>query len=850
MSRQSYLYAAGSLVTLVVAMATNLLVARHLGPDLYGEFTVSRTFAQLLILLAPLGLDLGLQKFLAQGLQRGEAVQYLLRFARLAAATVSLLALIAVEVGGGIYLENAYRSPGLSHAIVLSLLACPFVVDTAIVFAVGRVLGDMRAYCYLILFAQPILRLTLVVAALSIAPGLDGILFANIAASFLSWLSYLMLEKRMPQHANVQPRRQSQVSQILDLSGTSIWLGVSVFFYGLMRTADALILGLVLPMSDVGRYSVISLVAQTVQSLALAASQGLGARVATIPSDDHISIVKVIDEASRKALPLSLYLFGGVAVFGSDLDLLFGTGFSSSGVTSFFLSFGYLVGGVLGIVGYALSMTGAHRRESILILAGGLALPAASYAGAKFGGIEGVAFASCATIVAVNTARVVAVKRRFGLVPLAPKLLPLAIVAWIFASTAREVATCFRLTPVEAFVLGTSLYSLGFGILLLGLWIGLARASNRNAARAGGNHLSAVVLSFHFSEYSSRLAIAMSTYSDTSLVLSARNARHELSQRLRSNVNDALKTIYYADENILAKLRSSRAIIAHCWRVRPSVVIAHETGVPLQVITALLCTPFSQLRLIVHDPSPHKGQDSQIAKKRRFWISLLRLAATDFVVHGEVCRDALLASTPRKRRKVFSIPHGIILEPDKDEVRSPKGRSALFFGRLEEYKGLPLLFEACSELAKEVPDFSIRIRGTGSLAAEVGKFAAARPFVRFTEGYVSPEELVTEIQQCRIVLLPYEEATQSGVLAAAIANGRPVVATDVGSLGEVVSPQNGALVHPRDCDGFVREAKRMLLDDDYWQSLSDGCRHTADAKLSWHLIAQTILRGDVSGPLA
>jgi O-antigen/teichoic acid export membrane protein len=153
-----------------------------------------------------------------------------------------------------------------------------------------------------------------------------------------------------------------------------------------------------------------------------------------------------------------------VAVFGSDLHVIFGDGFTVSPVVAFFLALGYFVGGVLAPLGYALSMTGRHRIESGVIVAGGVALVAATAVGARFWGAEGAAAASCAVLLAVNLVRAGLVRKLKGF--FVPSLwgTAAAVPALLLAWGARLVAGLTGAPPFVQFALGTTAYTLLFGL--------------------------------------------------------------------------------------------------------------------------------------------------------------------------------------------------------------------------------------------------------------------------------------------------------------------------------------------------------------------------------------------------
>lgn len=105
----------------------------------------------------------------------------------------------------------------------------------------------------------------------------------------------------------------------------------------------------------------------------------------------------------------------------------------------------------------------------------------------------------------------------------------------------------------------------------------------------------------------------------------------------------------------------------------------------------------------------------------------------------------------------------------------------LFLGRLLRYKGLDLLAAA---LARVSPGrFSVRIVGHGPPSDALAALAAL-PFVKVENRWVPEEEIPAVLGWADALVLPYREASQSGVAAAALGSGRMVVATAVGGLAE------------------------------------------------------------------
>ncbi len=131
------------------------------------------------------------------------------------------------------------------------------------------------------------------------------------------------------------------------------------------------------------------------------------------------------------------------------------------------------------------------------------------------------------------------------------------------------------------------------------------------------------------------------------------------------------------------------------------------------------------------------------------------------------------------------IPHGKSIIPTRlpHELESmncslEQEHDILFIGRVYSYKGLSLLPEISEEIYKTGRSLSI----IGS-----GKFPDTVPRNNFFyNGWLSNEEFIQHISQARLVILPYTEASQSGIAAIALKQRVPIVVTPVGGLPEII----------------------------------------------------------------
>ena len=180
------------------------------------------------------------------------------------------------------------------------------------------------------------------------------------------------------------------------------------------------------------------------------------------------------------------------------------------------------------------------------------------------------------------------------------------------------------------------------------------------------------------------------------------------------------------------------------------------------------------------------------------------------VVHSRQRVDDL-AALGIARERVAYIPHPVFeLDAPRDPA-PPAGSTLLFFGLIRAYKGLDVLVRALAEL----PEARLVVAGDpldsvepvqSSRASSTSTGASSGGSASFPD-----EEVVRLMADATVVVLPYLRTDASGVLATAIGHGRPVVVSDVGSLGETVREFDlGEVAPPGDAHALAEACRRLL----------------------------------------
>lgn len=266
------------------------------------------------------------------------------------------------------------------------------------------------------------------------------------------------------------------------------------------------------------------------------------------------------------------------------------------------------------------------------------------------------------------------------------------------------------------------------------------------------------------------------------------------------------------------------------YKEKPDLI--HCNGCPLWLSFLLPFVNKFPIVTTIHDVNPHLGRrkfDQIIGKKMHIRFS------DCLIVHGEKAKKEL-----KTNKKCYIIPHGdysFFLNYKKYDFNE-EGNSILFFGIIEEYKGLKYLIESIPHISKEFPDIRLIIAGSGDFSKYENLIMNNNSY-EVHNRFISDEEVPSFFQRAKIVVLPYIEGTQTGIIPIAYAFKKPVVVTDVGSIPEVVeNGKTGFIVPPNDSNALAEAIIKLLKDDKLRKEMGENAYRKMKEELSWDKIAE------------
>ena len=268
---------------------------------------------------------------------------------------------------------------------------------------------------------------------------------------------------------------------------------------------------------------------------------------------------------------------------------------------------------------------------------------------------------------------------------------------------------------------------------------------------------------------------------------------------------------------------------------------------PILIPLVWLLRLFSKTKIFitVHNVLPHETRFFD-----KFFCGLLYRSAHRLIVHSQKMKDDLMELFNVPDTQALVIPHGICLD-HKEAVTSEEARkrlgitqqfTLLFFGLIRHYKGLDILLEGFAKIADEF-DVGLVVAGDFVEDRDVyEQFIRTRGLENKTyifPGYVDDRDVPVYFSAADVIVQPYRHfAGQSGVPPTAYFYEKPVIASRVGGLPEIVIDHHTGLTIEPDVDELAAALRFLLSRPDIMVRYGQNGRRFLEQELSWENIAR------------
>jgi glycosyltransferase involved in cell wall biosynthesis len=256
-----------------------------------------------------------------------------------------------------------------------------------------------------------------------------------------------------------------------------------------------------------------------------------------------------------------------------------------------------------------------------------------------------------------------------------------------------------------------------------------------------------------------------------------------------------------------------------------------------------------------------RRRDADDSALNRFTLRIQYRLANHIFVHTENMKREVMSVFGVPAARVTTVAYGINNAVPNTTLTSADARLALgirdtekvilFFGRIRPYKGLEYLVDAFGRLPRVGQDYRLVIAGRADKASaywasvfeQIRKVEPNRG-VLLNQEFIPDSKVELYFKAADVLVLPYRNIYQSGILFLALSIGLPVLASDVGSLkDELVEGRNGFVFKPEDSADLADTIERYFKSDLYahLDQRRDEIKNDATRRNSWEAVARTTM---------
>jgi glycosyltransferase involved in cell wall biosynthesis len=292
-------------------------------------------------------------------------------------------------------------------------------------------------------------------------------------------------------------------------------------------------------------------------------------------------------------------------------------------------------------------------------------------------------------------------------------------------------------------------------------------------------------------------------------------------------------------------IRTGLSVLQYAAKYKPDIIHLETTSGRL-LWTLLFLRKMAPLIITVHDPHPHSGESPL---RKRIIRSYTYRIGDRYILHNMAQINQFCREYGVDPRKVAYTPLGeySIYRGYLDLLSPVNPNMVLFFGRLSPYKGIETLFQAAPLVCNELPDIRFVVAGRpipGYKIPQVPELSNNGK-LEIIQEYIPNDRLAELFQQAALIVCPYTDATQSGVVMTAYGFWKPVIATRVGGLPEYIEDGlTGKLVEPKDpvdlANSIVAWINKLQTGDGQLKT-ANAIQKICNEKFNWERIASQTL---------
>ncbi len=344
---------------------------------------------------------------------------------------------------------------------------------------------------------------------------------------------------------------------------------------------------------------------------------------------------------------------------------------------------------------------------------------------------------------------------------------------------------------------------------------------------------------------------ALTKFENDITLLTTKN--YELNSFPRNfNIEKVISTHYQKKYKILKGLIYAGSLIKILFFVlkkKPDIVHFHQIKIPFIELWIYKLIRLKNIKVVIspHDIKPFEG------KALTPFLKYVYKTADGIIIHSKedfkTLNDYI---TENEQSKISNIHVGEYSLLSKnisiEEARNILGiaenkKVILFFGYIRRYKGLDILLESVKILKEKHPEIFLivagkDIEGFNKYQKIIDKFDIEDNILKRIE-YIPVDETSIYFSAANVVVLPYRNIYQSGVVYLAYAHSKPVIVTNVGGLPDITEDgKSGYIVEPNNPEDLAGKIDKMFVSPSSLEKMGEYGYQMAKDKFSWEQAAE------------
>lgn len=293
--------------------------------------------------------------------------------------------------------------------------------------------------------------------------------------------------------------------------------------------------------------------------------------------------------------------------------------------------------------------------------------------------------------------------------------------------------------------------------------------------------------------------------------------------------------------------RDMARLVTECEKQKPDII--HFQWLPIPMIDRRYLRKLRRIAALVltlHNTTTFHGSLAQRLHQEVGFDSIFQ-HLTGLIVHTEFSKRIVIERGWLPAEKIHVVRHGVLdyyrsvtsaAVPSMEPGAEPAEPTVLFFGAIENYKGVDLLIRAFAGLPPRMQSTSRLCIAGKPGREESGLKELARSLnieqrIMWNLRFVAEEEVPGLFRSAAVVVLPYREIDQSGVLMTAIAFEKPIIASRIGGLAETIQDGiHGRLFPVGDVPALTAALEEVLSHPERRREMEKAVRELRES-ISW-----------------